>query len=338
MLFKPIYNLEHLEYLNKKNLSNHQNLDHLFNIIEDIKHELRWDYVSINANAIDVLYANIDKIEYSDLCFNKNPRAIQLIEANLDKVDWHFLSSNPNAVTILLKNIDKIDWSSFSRNPASEAVDMLLLNRDKIDWKEFSGNPNINAINYLREHPDKINWKMLCWNENPEIISIIRENIEKLDRQCWYALEENYNHIDFLREHSKENWSLISQFSQDIEYIRANLDKVDWSSLSHNPNMIPILLENRYKIDYLWLSSNDSPLATDIIKERIKNGKFNEYWDFMSGSESRIDIIFPLYYEAMSVKMREFDEELCGYVFNPKRLERLSNKYGVELEQWQEIY
>lgn len=113
MLFKPIYDLQHLKYLNKKNLSYHQNLDYLFNIMEDIKHDLRWDYVSMNEKAVDVLYANMDKIDYATLCFNKNPRAIKLIEANLDKVYWKYLSCNPKAISILLNNLDKIDWANF---------------------------------------------------------------------------------------------------------------------------------------------------------------------------------------------------------------------------------
>ena len=50
MLFKPIYNLEHLEYLNKKNLSNHQNLDHLFNIIEDIKRTVQVTHCGSQSN------------------------------------------------------------------------------------------------------------------------------------------------------------------------------------------------------------------------------------------------------------------------------------------------
>jgi hypothetical protein len=338
MLFKPIYDLQHLKYLNKKNLSYHQNLDYLFNISDVIKDSLRWDYVSMNVNALDILYANTDKIDYATLCFNKNPRAIKLIEANIDKVYWKFLSCNPKAINILLNNLDKIDWSNFSSNSASEAVTMLLLNINKIDWAEFSLNSNIKAINYLKEHPDKINWKMLCCNENPEIVSIIKENMEELDISCWNRLKENYGINDFLVIQKRENWSLISQHSKDIEYIRANLDKVDWSQLSANPNMLPIIIDNPHNIDYYMLSSNENPLATDIIKKRISENKFNEFWDFMAGSDTKIDIIFPLCYLEMRDNMTEFNQELCKYVFNPIRLKRMSTTYGIELEDWQEIY
>ena len=338
MLFKPIYDLQHLKYLNKKNLSYHQNLDNLFNIMEDIKDTLRWDYVSMNEKAVDVLYANMDKIDYATLCFNKNPRVIKLIEANLDKVYWKFLSCNPKAISILLNNLDKIDWANFSGNSATEAVDMLLLNINKIEWAEFSMNSNIKAINYLKEHPDKIIWKMLCCNENAEIVSIIKENMEELDISCWNMLKENCSIIDFLVMQKRENWSLISQYSKDIEYIKANLNNVDWSQLSANSNMLPIIIDNPYNIDYYWLSCNDNPLATDIIKKRIKEDKYNEFWDFMAGSDTKIDIIFPLCYLVMRDNMTEFNQELCKYVFNPIRLKRMCTTYGIELEDWQEIY
>ena len=248
------------------------------------------------------------------------------------------MSCNPKAISILLNNLDKIDWGNFSGNSATEAVDMLLLNINKIDWSEFSMNSNIKAINYLKEHPDKIIWKMLCCNENAEILSIIKENMEELDISCWNMLKENCSIIDFLVIQKRENWSLISQHSKDIEYIKANLDNVDWSKLSANSNMLPIIIDNPYKIDYYWLSCNDNPLATDIIKKRIKEDKYNEFWDFMAGSDTKIDIIFPLCYLVMRDNMTEFNQELCKYVFNPIRLKRMSTTYGIELEEWQEIY
>lgn len=248
------------------------------------------------------------------------------------------MSCNPKAISILLNNLDKIDWANFSGNSASEAVDMLLLNINKIDWAEFSMNSNIKAINYLKEHPDKIIWKMLCCNENAEILSIIKENMEELDTSCWNRLKENNSIIDFLVIQKRENWSLISQYSKDIEYIKANLDKVDWKQLSANSNMLPIIIDNPYNIDYYWLSCNDNPLATDIIKKRIKEDKYNEFWDFMAGSDTKIDIIFPLCYLVMRDNMTEFNQELCKYVFNPIRLKRMCTTYGLELEDWQEIY
>ena len=49
---------------------------------------------------------------------SSNPNAIELLEANQDKIDWNELSKNPNAVHLLEANSDKIDWYILSRNPA----------------------------------------------------------------------------------------------------------------------------------------------------------------------------------------------------------------------------
>ena len=53
---------------------------------------------------------------------------------------------------------------------------------------------------------------------------------------------------------------------------------------------------------------------------------------------TKIDIIFPLCYREMCDNMTEFNQELSKYVFSPIRLKRMSTTYGIELEDWQEIY
>ena len=43
-------------------------------------------------------------------CLSSNPNAIHLLEANLDKIDWNAVSINPNAIHLLEANLDKINW------------------------------------------------------------------------------------------------------------------------------------------------------------------------------------------------------------------------------------
>jgi len=50
-----------------------------------------------------LLEQNIDKIDWSYLSYNENPKALQLLEQNIDKIDWDYLSLNPN-----IFEIDKI--------------------------------------------------------------------------------------------------------------------------------------------------------------------------------------------------------------------------------------
>ena len=48
----------------------------------------------------------------------ENPNAVHILEANMDKINWDILSENPNAIHILEKNIDKIEWRYLSANPS----------------------------------------------------------------------------------------------------------------------------------------------------------------------------------------------------------------------------
>ena len=61
----------------------------------DIKN-LKFNYLSSNPNAINLLEQNQDKINWDNLSLNLN--AIELLEKNQDKINWEYLSENPNAI------------------------------------------------------------------------------------------------------------------------------------------------------------------------------------------------------------------------------------------------
>jgi len=345
MLFKPIYNLKNRDKISYKNLSTHCNLNHIFYLIDEIANDLRWDYISMNRKAIDVIYAYKEKVDNPHLGLNRNKAVVPLIELNLKDAYWRFLNSNPNTVHIIKQNPDKIDWKEFSSNSHPDAVELLLKNPDKIDWKEFSSNANPLAINFMRDNLDKIDWSLLCWNETKEAIDLIKENINKLDYNCWGALQNNKYANDLLKDNNKEDWEKISQFSKDVEYLRNNLDKLNWSKLSANSAAISILLENPDKIDYEWFSANTNSIATDKLREKIRTLESCNMscdwlisWSFMSGESSKLDILFPLKYDKMRENMCEFNQELCMYVFAPTRMERLCKIYKIELEDLQDFY
>jgi hypothetical protein len=48
---------------------------------------------------------------------SQNPNAIHIIEANLDKINWRSLSQNPNAIYLLEANPEKIVWDNVWINP-----------------------------------------------------------------------------------------------------------------------------------------------------------------------------------------------------------------------------
>ena len=93
---------------------------------------LDWNNLSANPNAIHMLEANPDKINWFRACQNTS---IHRFKKVLD-VDWFSLSANPNAMHLLN---DKMEWSALSQNP--EAIHILEKNLDKVDWYNLSINP-----------------------------------------------------------------------------------------------------------------------------------------------------------------------------------------------------
>jgi hypothetical protein len=55
---------------------------------------LKWNILSTNPNAINLLKQHYDKI--SCFALSRNPNAIELFKNNQDKINWYGLSSNPS--------------------------------------------------------------------------------------------------------------------------------------------------------------------------------------------------------------------------------------------------
>ena len=190
-----------------------------------------WLGLSSNPNAIQMLAANPDKINWDE--FSKNPNllnAIHLLEKYPDKINWFNLSENPNALHFLEKHPNKIKWYSLSKNP--NALHLLEANLDKIDWTMLSTNPN--ALHLLEANLDKINWKMLSDNTNPRAIQLLETvvlNAISLKKPIDDIIDLYYLSI---------NPSAIKL----LEIIAQNNDNplgsVDWIRLSTNPSIFEI--------------------------------------------------------------------------------------------------
>lgn len=102
-------------------------------------------------------------------CVSKNPAAIDLLKANLSKINWWYLSENPAAIELLKANPDKIYWANLCYNPA--AIDLLKENPDKTSWCMTDDQARNEMIN-----PSKIDWEHL--SASPAAIDIIEEAIQ----------------------------------------------------------------------------------------------------------------------------------------------------------------
>jgi hypothetical protein len=106
--------------------------------------KLDWRWLSANPNAIELLMANPDKINWDRASMNldtsypiarsANPNAIELLMANPDKINWGVLSRNPSAME-LLTAMPKQEKSNVFRNTSithdswrSSSAIMILMN------------------------------------------------------------------------------------------------------------------------------------------------------------------------------------------------------------------
>ena len=169
------------------------------------KDNLSWFYLSKNSNAIEMLYENIDLINWFMFSQNENPLAIELIEKTINNIQsFYHLSSNPIAFEYLKTHPEFIDWSGMIHNPTPEAFEYVISNNTNIKWYEFlenpcaidiimneleneyinsfeydkfihrlSFNPHPIALEYLQNHPNKINWWGL--SQNPTAITYLLE-------------------------------------------------------------------------------------------------------------------------------------------------------------------
>jgi hypothetical protein len=273
--------------------------------------EIDWYALSSNPDAIDILDANRDKIEWGDFSGNTNPKAIQIIKENQIDIETHGYMRDAN-----------IYWHTMSRNTSTEAIDFLTLpeNYNKIDWSIFSANTNPKAIALLTKKESeeydlddaafnrlktnqKISWENL--SENPKAISLLKNkwedekvlmrsdikqyNILKKKEYIihWNLLSKNPNAIDLLREKIIRENNLEEDEYDSLEII----EKINWYVLSANQKAIQLLEENPGNINWFVLSKN--PKAIKLLNKELKENPNSTKisWSQLSKNPEAIEIL-----------------------------------------------
>ncbi len=260
------------------------------------------------------------------------------------RVDWNMLSENKNALHILEENLDKIYWKNLIKNTAD--VKYLLkklpinyfaiidINSNTKEWLEDNldivsesvySELSKHLICVLEKKVDKINWS--GWHfisKNPNAVGMIEKNLDKID---WASLSENKNAIHILEKNlDKVDWSFLCLNPNAIHILEKNLDKLNWHFLCQNPNAIHILEKNLDKINWNFLCLN--PNAIHILEKNLD--KVN--WSILSVNPNAIHLLTKLDTNKMKKNMKPFAEELVAYVFHPVRLNRISERLGMDLD------
>jgi hypothetical protein len=96
-------------------------------LLEDNLNRIRdWDRISRNSNAIHILMANKDKVDWKNFSCNESYHALKYLETNRC-INWYNLCLNeqPYALKIIKDNFNKIEWQGLSRNKNPEARKIL---------------------------------------------------------------------------------------------------------------------------------------------------------------------------------------------------------------------
>lgn len=259
----------------------------------------RWDYLSANPHAIQLLKENPQNINWSWL--SKNPNAIELIEDNLDKIEWSLLCANPGAIYILQKHPEKINWYFLSLNTAPGAIQLIEANIDRIDWSNLSTNSS--AIHLLEANPEKIDISRLFSNSGA--IHLIQKYFDKINcgmlkNLKWFYLSTNSSAIHIIEKEIKEN--------------RSKMNSKIWMGILNNVKAVPIIEANPEHIYWEVLCGN--PSAIHLIESAPVEQIFNTRSIYVNPA------IFEYDYPAMTRQMNIIREELFEKALHPDRVSK----------------
>jgi len=281
---------------------------HLFRLC---KYRLQSYPLTDNPNVMPFLENHLEYIIWFNL--SGNPNAIPLLEKYPQYIEWYNLSANPNAMHLLRQNQEKIHWYRLCSNPNPEAIPLLSsrMETEIMDWECLSLNPN--ALPLLEQYPENIIWEYA--SQNVGILPLLEQNLDKVvwERMC-YSERMTVEAIQFLEKHAEKLsdlcWEMLSELEIAVPLLSKHLGKIHWDRLCRNPGAIPILEQYPEKIDWYDLSAN--PNAMHLL--------------------FRLDTV------QMTETNKVFKEELLAYVFDPERMCRFCDRYGMELRTYLRFY
>lgn len=177
-----------------------------------------------------------------------------------DDICWYSLALYCNDVAFLEKHLNKLDFDVLSENQ--------------------------HAISILKKHQNKINWQSL--KRNPAAVDFIKENLDKYSGDPFNKNRTFPNKI--LDVNDSKYWLEVSEYSNDIDMIKGNLNKVNWDMLSINENAIDLLRSNIECINWRCLCEYNKN-AIQLIKY-YHNMLKNHHWQLLSCKK---DIFIPIF-------------------------------------------
>ncbi|MDF0720819.1 hypothetical protein P0M11_12495 [Kaistella sp. PBT33-4] len=248
-----------------------------FNTIENIrknKDYLNWDKLSGSLKySIDKAFLDefADYINWEKLSHNSNLKLdMELLEKYQGKFNFRNLSSNPAAAQIILKypKSSRWHWYSVLKNEGIEINDENLDILIRYHAKE------IQSIPLLINKPMEITKRVARSNVISNLIKFRRTGTDYLysdrfkENYIWHFISETNAEmpegfvLDNLSKFKTFGYGFLNKNGKYFspEFIHKNIEKFDLKQ-SHFYKLnitLEIVRENIEKIDFLWLSSNES--------------------------------------------------------------------------------
>lgn len=255
-----------------------------------------WRNLSLNPAgwAGELLYKNINKIDYFNICQNRSFWACKLLQICPEKLFYYSLSCNSAdwAIELLSKNCDLID--------------MKMLHLNSSEW----AHKFIKFCNF-----ENYEYYILCENPSEWAGKIVKEHVAFMYEQ----FENNYIPIEIA------DWRNLSGNPSNWagEIMREHFEEIVWFILSSNPSewAREILLQYPDKIDWFWLHANKSKWAFELLEKKQ---------NFNSSMILSNEHIFTLDYDFLRERMENtFGEELIQKQFHPKNISKFEG-WGID--------
>lgn len=89
----------------------------------------------------------------------------------------------------------------------------------------------------------------------------------------------------------------------------------------------------RFVVQHL-ISLNPNPNANHLLKQYPDNICC---WTYLSSNPNAIHLIAPLNHQKMRKQCRPFNEQLVACVLNPSRVQKMANKFKLDLVEYLEL-
>ncbi len=284
--------------------------------------QLKWDSLSADPRAIDILLENLSLVNWPCFCSNPHPKALLLLKqftdllehlfAELDRQNWCGLISIMNSPKYLLP-INQAKAQKVLNADARRQKVVKLINEhkqalavldasaedddhgqhvDMIDAEHHAALAEVNRLSDSQSAASDTLIKQLIIEHNQAILEAGVTVVAVANAIDWQSLKLDSSAFELVSLMlSRCSWIEFKEKSSVKKLVQQELDMINWHYLSANSHPEAILLLKRYpeRINYARLSANSNSEAVAMLRLRVEtlcpSISYISWYD-LSGNES----------------------------------------------------